>query len=55
MREYTAVNKSRGRIGFTDTESLAVNLADLRGPQTLPKTNQGSRAAAARRLLRLKP
>ncbi len=52
MRERTAVSKRRGRIAFTDAESLAVNLADLRVPNALPKKSKsGSCAAAARRLL----
>jgi hypothetical protein len=40
MRERTAVSKRRGRIAFTDAESLAVNLADLRVPNALPKKSK---------------
>jgi hypothetical protein len=40
MRERTAVTKGPGRIAFTDAESLAVNLADLRAPNALPQKNK---------------
>jgi hypothetical protein len=40
MRERIAVSKGHGRIAFTDAESLAVNLADLRVPNALPKKMQ---------------